>query len=109
MQRGIGDGEDVAGLWLFVDDGAFAVPDDLFLDLKDAFAFEHHGEDESGGHVTRIVQLDELLEQRLGVFLLDGFHNRRWRFVSALPARDQTGWIGRVRGLFLPAGFAYIG
>jgi hypothetical protein len=54
-----------------------AVADDLFLHLEDALAFEHHGEDVTGGRVARIILFDELAQHRLGGVLLDRVHGRR--------------------------------
>jgi hypothetical protein len=34
----------------------------LFFYLEQALAFKHHGEDERGGGVTRIILLDELAQ-----------------------------------------------
>ena len=85
MQIRVGDGEDVAGLRLLVNEHALAVAHDLFLHLEDAFAFEHHRQNIRSGRVTRIVLLDELPQNGLGGLLLDGVHRRHGRFVNPLP------------------------
>ena len=103
-QRRVNDGEDVAGLGLLVNEHAMAVALELFLDLEDAFAFEHHGEDVAGGDVLGVVQLDELAEERLGVFLLDGVHGGGGRReIDALPVRNEILLLrGGGAGVFLP-------
>ena len=45
----VDDGEDVAGFGLFVDEDAVTVANKLFLHSKEAFAFEHDGQDVTRG------------------------------------------------------------
>ncbi len=105
----VGDGEHVARPRLLVNEHAPAFADDLLLHLEDALAFEHHGEDERGGRVTRIVLLDELAQQCLGGLLLDGVRHRRRHFKNALPVGNKTFAFARaVAELALPAGFANV-
>ena len=85
VQGWVGDGEHVARPRLLVNEHALAVADDLLLHFQDALAFEHDGEEERGGRVTRSVLLDELAQQCLGGFLLDGVHHRRRHLKNALP------------------------
>ncbi|MDW8309645.1 MAG: hypothetical protein RMK20_09755, partial [Verrucomicrobiales bacterium] len=104
FQVRVGNGEHVAGFALFVDEGAAAVANDLFLDLEDAFAFEHDGEDEGRREVARVVLLDELAQERLGGFAADGFGGRGRRFINALPVGDEAFALGgAVAELRLPA------
>src|SRR5712671_2599548 len=58
VQVGINDGEYVAGRGLFVNENAVSVPLELLFDFEQTLAFEHHGQDISGGDIARIVQLD---------------------------------------------------
>ena len=97
----IGNGEHVAGPGLFVNEHALAVADDLFLHLEHAFAFEHDGEDVTGGRVTRIVLLNQLPQQRFGGVLVNRIGGRRRRFVNSLPMRDEPGAVARVSGTLL--------
>jgi hypothetical protein len=107
VQVRVGDGKHVARLRLLVNEDALAVADDLLLHFQDSLAFEHHGEDERGGRVARVILFDELAQQRLGGFLLDGVHHRRRRLENALPVRDEAGAVGGIAGeLLLPARLA---
>jgi hypothetical protein len=109
MQIRVGDGENVTRPRLLVNEHALAVADNLLLHLEDALAFEHHGEDERGGRVARVVLLDELAQQRLGGLLLDGVHRRQRHLKNALPVRDESFALARaVAELILPAGFANV-
>ena len=110
-QRGVNDGEDVAGLGLLVNEHAVAVALELLLDLEDAFAFEHHGEDVAGGDVLGVVQLDEFAEERLGVFFLDRVHGRGGRReIDTLPVRDEILLLRRGGAeILLPARLADVG
>jgi hypothetical protein len=106
----VGDGEDVAGLRLLVDEHALAVADDLFLHLEDALAFEHHGEDVTGGGVARIILFDQFAQHRFRRVFLDRVHLWRGRFVNPLPVRDETLAFARaVAELVLPARLADVG
>src|ERR1039458_865611 len=67
----IGNREHVAGPRLFVNEYAFAVADDLFLHLQHTLAFEHDGEDVTGGRVTRVVLLNQFPQQRFGGVLVN--------------------------------------
>jgi hypothetical protein len=99
--------KNIAGLGLLIDEHAIAVADDLFLHLEDAFTFEHHGEDVTGGRVTRIVLPDKFAQHRLGGVLVDRVHGRRRRFVNPLPVRDETFALScAIAELILPARLA---
>lgn len=110
LKAGVGDGEEVAGAGLFVEEDALAVAVELFFDFEQAFAFEHDGEDESGGGVFGIVEFDEFAEEGLGGFFLDGVGGRGGRcFVGALPVGDEAfAFAGALAVLFAPAVFAYV-
>jgi hypothetical protein len=108
-QVGIGDGKDVAGLGLFVNENAVAIADELLLDLQDSFAFEHHGQDITGGRVLRIVLLDELAQQGFGGLFLDGVGDRRRGLVNALPMGNEPAATLGIGELILPAGGADVG
>ena len=109
MQIRIGNRKDVAGLRLLVNKNSLAVAPDLFLDLEDAFAFEHHGEDVGGGRVARVVLLGELAENGFGGVLLDGIHGfGRRGFVDTVPLGNVAGAAAGIAG-FLGARFADIG
>jgi len=108
-QIGIGDGEDIAGFRLFVNENALAIAHHLFLHFQNPFALEHHRQDISRRGMCRIVLLDELSQQGLGGVFLNGLGDRRRGFVNALPMRNKAGLalgIGKFRG---PAGRANIG
>jgi hypothetical protein len=108
-QVGIGNGKDVAGLGLFVNENAVAIADELLLDLQDSFAFEHDGQDITGGRVLRIVLLDELAQEGLGGLFLDGVGDRRRGLVNALPMGNEPAATLGIGEFILPAGGADVG
>ena len=105
----IGDGENVARGRLFVDEDPSSIADDLFFNFQDALAFEHHGEDVTGGRVLRIVLFDQLSQQGFRRFLLDRIRRRRRCKKNALPIGDESLPVcGSVAVLLLPAGLANV-
>ena len=80
-----------------------------FLHLEHALAFEHDGENVTGGRVTRVILLDELSQQRLGGVLVNRVGGRRGRLVNALPVGNEPFALARaVAELALPARFAHV-
>ena len=77
----------------------------MLFDFEQTLAFEHHGQDIGGGDIARIVQLDQLAQQRFGVLPLNGVNPRHGRFINAVPIRDEAFAVARaVAVLLLPAG-----
>ena len=97
----IGNREHIAGPGLFVNEHAFAVADDLFLHLEHTLAFEHDGEDVTGGRVTWVVLLNQFPQQRFGGVLVNRIGGRSRRLVNSLPMRDEPGPAARVPGALL--------
>src|ERR1035437_7575270 len=110
LQGRVADSENVAGAGLFIDKDALPVAHDLLFDLQQALAFEHNGEDITGRDITRVVQLDELAQERLGVLLLNRLHAGHGRGIDTLPIGDEAFAVTRALAvLALPAGLANIG
>jgi len=108
-QIGISDGEDIAGLGLFVNENALAIANNLFFHFQNPFALEHHGQDVSRRGMLRIVLLDELSQKGFGGVFLDGLGDGGRRFVNALPMGDKPAerlGIEKFRG---PAGGTDVG
>src|SRR6185437_2643153 len=91
----VGYGEHVARPRLLVNEDATAVTLHLFLHFQDSFALEHHGENETGRAVPRIVLFDQFAQQRFGVFLLNRLGPHRRDLERTLPVRDKTLATGR--------------
>ena len=109
MQVGVGDGKDVAGFGLLINEDAAAFAEDLLFHFKDALALEHDGEDVTGGRVLRIVLFDELAKQGFGGVFLNGLDDGRGRVENGLPMGDKALAIaGTITELVLPAVLADI-
>lgn len=108
MKVRVGDREHFASLGLLVNNGPLALTYHLLLYFEHAFAFQHDCEYESGGNIPRVIQLDQLLENRLGSFLLDRLSHRWWRLINALPLGDETIQLLRTGESFLPAAVANV-
>src|ERR1019366_3866247 len=64
----------------------------------------------TGRDITRVVQLDELAQERLGVLLLNRLHAGHGRGIDTLPIGDEAFAVTRALAvLALPAGLANIG
>ena len=86
------------------------VAHELFFDLEQPFAFEHDGENIPGRNIARVVQLDELAQERLGVFPLNRIDVGLGCEVNTLPIGDEPFAVTRALAvLLLPAGFANVG
>jgi hypothetical protein len=110
LQIGIDNGENVARDWMFVNENALAIPDNLLFDLEQALSFEHDCENVSCWDVLGIVEFDQFAQQGLGSFFLNGFVGRRRRVVDTMPVRQEAFAIARALAvLLLPAGLADIG
>jgi hypothetical protein len=109
VQVGVGDGKDVAGFGLLINEDAAAFAEDLLFHFEDALAFEHDGKDVTGGRMLRIVLFDEFAEQGFGGVFLDGLDNGRGRVENGLPMGDKAFAVaGAIAELVLPAVLADI-
>ena len=105
----IGDGKDVAGFRMFINENPLPVADDLFFHFENAFAFQHHGQDVARGGVLRVVLLDEFAQQRFGSVFLDGLDDGSRREKDGLPVRNKAFAFARAFAeLVLPAVLANI-
>lgn len=109
VQIWISNCKDVTGFRLFVNQDPPAIADDLLLDLQNAFALEHYRQNETSWYVLRIILFDQLPQQRLGGFFLDGFRYRLRRKVNTLPAGNESRATVRIREFGLPAGNTEVG
>jgi hypothetical protein len=100
----VGDGKDVAGFGMFINEDTLSVADELFFHFEDAFAFQHHGQDITRGSVMRIVLLNEFAQQRFGRVLLDCLDDGSGRQKDGLPMGNETFAVARAFAeLGLPA------
>jgi len=110
LQGRVDDGEHVARRGLFINKYPLAVAHDLLFDLQQALSFQHDGENITGRDVTRVVQLDQLPQEGLGVFPLNRIDGSRWRGIDAMPIGDEAFAVARALAvLLLPAGLANVG
>jgi len=104
LQFWIGNGENVAGFRLLVNKDPSAFGFDLLFHAQQSLALEHHRQDERRSRVARIVEFDQLSQERLGCRLLDRIdRRRRGRLVFAMPAGDKTFALAGLAVLLRPA------
>jgi len=90
LQIGIDDGENIPGSRLFVNENPPAIADELLFYLQQALAFEHDRQDIGRRDVLRIVELNELPQERFGVFFLNRLVWWGRRMVNAVPVGDEA-------------------
>ncbi len=92
-QMGIDDGDHFASASVLVNECASFALMDGFAGFEDAFAFEHHRQDEAGSFVPRFTQRDQSPQKLLGIFLFDRIDNRHRFFIMPLPLREAGGFV----------------
>jgi hypothetical protein len=110
LESGIGDGENVAGPGVFVDEKAPVIRVDLLFNFQDAFAFQHHGQDVADGVILGVLGFNQGTEEGFGGLLLNGINGGGGRgVIDALPLGDEAfAFAGAIAELGLPASGADI-